>query len=130
MLFRSPLMNVAPSLYIIGASLLPSNKAATAEKIILREVEKLANIPPSRAEMERALNQLEFAFYSEINTNSGIANFLGEGETDLGRFEREFEFRDALRNVKPEQVRDAAARWLQAQKRVVITATPKAAAHP
>ena len=120
-----PLMNVAPSLYLVGATLQPGKSASEAEKRILSEIEKLAKKAPSQAEMSRSLNQLEFAFYSQLSTHSGIANFLGEGETDLGRFEKEFEFREALRKVQPKQVQEAARKWLSPDVRVTLIGKPK-----
>jgi len=120
-----PLMNVAPSLYLVGATLQPGRKAGDAEQRILREISLLAGKAPSKAEMSRALNQLEFAFYSQLSTHAGIANFLGEGETDLGRFEKEFEFRDSLRKVTPEQVQAAARKWLSPESRVTLVGKPK-----
>ncbi len=120
-----PLMNVAPSLYLVGATLQPGKSATEAEKLILVEIEKLSRKSPTASEMARALNQLEFAFFSQLSTHAGIANFLGEGETDLGSFEKEFGFREALRKVTPDQVRDIARKWLKASSRITLIGKPK-----
>ena len=123
--YAYPLMNVAPSLYIIGASLQSQHHAAKAEKIILSEIAKLSRTPPTSAEIERALNQMEFSFFEGLNSNSEIANFLGQAETDLGGFEKEFEIRSALKKVTAAEIQKAASNWLREKTRSTVVGTPK-----
>jgi zinc protease len=120
-----PLMNVAPSLYIVGAALQSGHRASEAEEIILNEISKLTWIPPTQAEIERALNQMEFSFFEGLNSNAEIAGFLGQAETDLGSFEREFEFRNALKKVSATDIQKVAGRWLRKQGRSTVIGTPK-----
>jgi predicted Zn-dependent peptidase len=118
-------MNVAPSLYIVGAALQSGHRASEAEEIILNEISKLTWIPPTQAEIERALNQMEFSFFEGLNSNAEIAGFLGQAETDLGSFEREFEFRNALKKVSATDIQKVAGRWLRKQGRSTVIGTPK-----
>lgn len=114
-----------PSLLIITANLQKGHKATDAEKVILKEFEKIQKTLVSDAELEKSKNQLLFEFYKELQDPGKKAHFLGLYETLLGDFTRGLETIEQLSTVTPEQVREVANKYLKPNNRTVIYGVQK-----
>jgi zinc protease len=92
------------------------------------EMEKVRKEPPTRGELERAVNKAESSAIFGLEPVGGFGGraaslnhyYFETGDPgyfpeDIGRY----------RKVKPEDVRDAAARWLKKDARVVLTVMPR-----
>lgn len=114
-----------PSLFIVGANLQSKKKAAQAESVVLRELDKLRKEPVSEQEIQRAKNLIEFGFYEAQSTNDDKANFLGRYEALAGNFQAGLsEFRK-VKDVTPADVQSVVNKYFAAQSRTVITGVPK-----
>jgi predicted Zn-dependent peptidase len=89
-------------------------------------IDSLSKTPPTEDEMEKAKTRLEFDFFNGLNSNDEIANLLGEGETDLGAFEKTFELRTKVNKVTAQEVSQAARKWLNPNSRNTVIGQPKA----
>ncbi len=114
-----------PSLFVIGVDLQKGRKAAQAETIILREIERLAKTPVSETELERARNSSSFEFYSGLNTHSQIARFLGAYEALAGNFELGINIQKQSMTVPASVISQITRKYLSPNNRSVITGVPK-----
>ena len=114
-----------PALFIFGATLQKDQKANAAERVILREIERLGRegIPPK--ELERAKNLVAFDYFSGLESNSEKARFAGHYESQMGGVERGPEYYQKLQAVTADQVRDVARKYLGEARRNVIVGLRK-----
>ncbi|GEJ58674.1 M16 family metallopeptidase [Anaeromyxobacter diazotrophicus] len=106
----------------------------TVEKLlgeIDQEIERLKREPPQPEELERAVNKTESGAVFSLEP---VGGFGGRAATlnrywfqtgDPGYFPKDIA---RYRQVTPEDVRAAAARWLKKDARVVLTVKPRATA--
>jgi zinc protease len=120
--------NEDPSLFIIAVNLQKGKKAAQAEAVVNREIQRLLRDPISDREMERAQNRLNFDFYSGLSSNYEKARFLGYFEATANDFKKGIEFRKQVTQVSPADLQTAVKTYFVPDNRTVITALPKAAA--
>lgn len=114
-----------PSLFIFGCSLQDKMKSYLAEKVIVRELLRLAQEEVSSSELERARNAISFNFYSSLESNPDIATFLGETESQLGGVEKGLQsYRKQIAVTAP-QVREVARKYFSDEKRSVIIGLKK-----
>jgi zinc protease len=117
--------------FLIVATPKPGQSVEKLVKEIDQEIDRLKREPPNAVELERAVNKTESAAVFSLEP---VGGFGGRAATlnrywfqtgDPGFFPKDIA---RYRNVKPEDVRDAAARWLKKDARVVLTVLPKATA--
>jgi len=114
-----------PSLFLLGASMQDKMKANLAEKVILRELDRLSNEEVSQLELERARNLLSFEFFSSLETNPEKAQYLGHYESQRGKVEKGLELHKRRLAVTSQQVREVAQRHFLPQRRSVIVGLKK-----
>ena len=114
-----------PSLFIIGVNMQKGKKASQAENIILREIKKLANVPVSNEELQRAKNKINFSFFEGLGSNYDKAAFLGHYEAVQGDFHEGLRHHSQVQKVSTDQVRAVAAKYLNPQNRTVIAGIQK-----
>lgn len=109
----------------IMATARPGHDLEELDRVILEELQKISNEPPSQRELDRILNQYETGFLEGLESVGNKADLLNEYlyytgtpdyfNQDLARF----------RNLKPADLSAAAKRWLQANARVVLSVVPQ-----
>lgn len=114
-----------PSLYLISVDLQKGKSAVLAEGIIMRELDKLAKTPISKAELSKALNQLEFDFYQNFGENDSKARFIGKFESVFGDYEKGLEFRNRIMQVAPADIQKMVKKHFTASNSVIIKGVPK-----
>jgi zinc protease len=116
------------SFFQIVATAAPGRTLAEVERAITKEIAAFIERGPTGAELERCLAQAEAHFLFRLQTVGGFGGksdqlnaynmFLG----DPGYFEKDLE---RYRAATTEQLRRAAAEWLQPNKRVVLSVVPR-----
>jgi zinc protease len=116
------------SFFQIVATAAPGRTLAEVERAITKEIAVLIDRGPTAAELERCLAQAEAHFLFRLQTVGGFGGksdqlnaynmFLG----DPGYFEQDLE---RYRNATTEQLRRAAAKWLQPKTKVVLSVVPR-----
>jgi len=117
-----------PGLLEVWVAMRPGRTADDALEVLDNELRRLALDGVAAAELQKAQNRLELAFWTAMETASGRAEQIGFYQTVLGdvaQLERRFE---ALRRVGPDDVQRVAARYLVPRRRTVIRVMPGAAA--
>jgi zinc protease len=112
----------------IVATAAPGRTLAEVERAIARELARFVKDGPTDPEMERGRAQAEAQFLARLQTVGGFGGksdqlnayntYLG----DPGFFERDLE---RYRRATAESLRDAAARWLVPNARVVLSVVPR-----
>jgi len=100
-------------------------RARDAWRVISQEIQRFAREGPRASEMLRARNHLEAAFRRSMASAESRATQIGALEVVAGDFRRAFRFVEALSRVTPEEVRQAAARWLNPDRAVVVVGQSK-----
>ena len=118
-------------MFMIVATPKPGQKVAKLLAEIDEEIERLKREPPQPVELERAVNKTESGAIFSLEP---VGGFGGRAATlnryyfqtgDPGYFGKDVA---RYRKVRPEDVRDAASRWLKKDGRVVLTVLPTATA--
>jgi len=116
------------SFFQIVATAAPGRTLAEVERAITKEIGTFIDRGPTAAELERCLAQAEAHFLFRLQTVGGFGGksdqlnaynmFLG----DPGYFEQDLE---RYRAATTEQLRRAAAKWLQPKTKVVLSVVPR-----
>ncbi len=121
------------STFVVMATPKPGQDVGRLLAEIDQEVEKLQREAPTAGELERAVNKAEA---SAVFSLEPVGGFGGRAATlnryyyatgDPGYFPRDV---GRYRQLSPEDVREAAARWLKKDARVVLTVLPGPAGPP
>jgi zinc protease len=116
------------SMFLVVATPKPGQTVDRLLAEIDEEIEKLKKTPPDEGELQRAVNTTESRAIFGLEPVGGFAGraaslnryYFETGDPgffpkDIGRY----------RKVKPEEVREVAARWLKKDARVVLTVMPR-----
>ncbi len=114
-----------PSIFTIVVNLQKGKKAAQAEAVVNREIQRLFREPIPTREMERAQNRLSFEFYNGLSTSYEKARFLGYFEATAKDFQKGIEFRKQVSAVTPAEMQQAVKKYFVPENRTIITALPK-----
>ena len=114
-----------PSLLMMSASLQKGRKAAQAESVILKEIERLTRELVSANELERVRNGMSYDFYEGLSNNYEKAEFIGKYETLTGSFENAITAFKQQMKVTPEEIQRVAKLYFAPSSRTVIVGVPK-----
>ncbi len=114
-----------PALFSVAAALNEGKSLRRLERVLLEEVERLADSPPSRAELNKAKRQLLALHSYGMAGPTDFAETLGYFEV-LDTAHRVYTFADEIAAVTGKQVQQAAAKYLHAHNRTVGILHPSA----
>jgi predicted Zn-dependent peptidase len=89
------------------------------EELVYEEIARLVAEGPSERELERVRNQVAAGNVRRMQSNLGLAFQLTESTSLWGDWRQTFRGSERLRDITPEDVRRAAARYLGAENRTV-----------
>jgi zinc protease len=115
---------IDPGLLMIEVNLQKGKTAPQAERVILKELDKLKNTPPSSEELLRAKNKYRAYFYHQLSSPYLKASFLGQTETVSGDFSRGLKRFEDVTHLTAAHIQAAARAWLTAASRIVIRGVP------
>jgi zinc protease len=116
-----------PGLYALWVQMRKGHRAEEAEAIIAEEMEALASRPPSEADLAKAKNRIETAFWRGLASSEGRATQLGEFEVVAGDYRKLLERAAEIARVTADDVQRAAAQYLTGRPRAMVIARPGAA---
>jgi len=114
-----------PGVFTVFAELAPGVRPERAERVLLAELEKVAEAGLGVAEVRRAQRLLRSSVLHELATHSGVAHALGQAEALLGDCRQAGRALEQYAAVGPRDVRKAAAEWLDPAARNVVTLVPE-----
>jgi predicted Zn-dependent peptidase len=89
------------------------------EGAVYEEVQRLKEVPPDEAELQRVRNQLEASNVRRLSANLGLALQLAQSASLYGNWEWTFSFNRAMQAVTPEDVRRVVRRYFREDRRIV-----------
>jgi zinc protease len=110
-----------PGYFAIGCILASGKKPEDAERALLAEVKRMQDEPVSKAELEKAVNQLVANQLRERETNSGKAFAIGSAVLLMGDSSRVNTDIDHLQAVTAADIQRVMKQYFSDTKRVVIT---------
>jgi predicted Zn-dependent peptidase len=116
------------AMVVFHLELKPDSDPAKVEKALYDELDRVAREGLTERELEKAKNNLQAHLLRELVTNGGRANALGTYELLLGSWKEGLGLRERYDAITREQVRKAAAKCFDANRRSVVTLIPSAPA--
>ena len=98
------------------------------EKVVVEELAKVKRDPPAARELERAVNQIESAFYNgleRVGGFGGVADQLNAYELYAGRPDYFAEDLARYTSLDPRDVQATANRYLRDDARLVLSVVPQ-----
>lgn len=108
-------------IFVLGAILASGKQPAEGERALLAELKKMQDAPVTKAELDKAVNQLVANALRERETNSGKAFAIGNAAVlvgDAGRVNTDIE---RLQSVTAADVQRVMKKYFTDTNRVVIT---------
>ncbi|HEX7957076.1 MAG TPA: insulinase family protein, partial [Pyrinomonadaceae bacterium] len=119
--FGSANLRQDTGLFVLGAILASGKQPAEAERALLAELKRMQTEPVSKAELEKAVNQLVAGALRERETNSGKAFAIGNAVIMLGDARRVNTDVERLQAVTAADVQRVLRKYFTDTNRVVIT---------
>ncbi|HSL22507.1 MAG TPA: pitrilysin family protein [Vicinamibacterales bacterium] len=116
------------SFFQVVATAAPGRMLTELERIIRNELQRFIAQGPEPAELERALAQAEAHFVQRLQTVGGFggkSDQLNAYNTFLGGPDFFAQDLDRYRTATPESIREAAARYLSLDSRVMLSVVPR-----
>jgi predicted Zn-dependent peptidase len=108
-----------PNLFTIDATPRAPHGTDDLERAIRSELQRIADEPPSLAEVRRVQIQVESGRVRRLRSNLGLAFQLASSASALGDWRATFELADRLSQVTPSDVQRVAARYFTDQNLTV-----------
>jgi len=89
------------------------------EDAIYRELERLANEPVKKRELQKVLNKMEADFIRGLRSNSGLAYHISNYETLTGDWRYMTRYLDEVKKVTPKDIQTVARKYLIKKNRTV-----------
>jgi zinc protease len=112
-----------PGIFVLGAILASDKKPADAERALLAELKRIQDEPVTKAELEKAVNQLVASALRDRETNSGKAFAIGRAAVLVGDARRVNTDIERLQSVTAADVQRVMKKYFTDTNRVVITYT-------
>ncbi len=119
--------NALGSMFLVNATAREGHSLSELEKAIAEEIAKIKNEPPATRELERAVNQIESAFYSALERVGGFggkADRLNLYEFYTGRPDYFAEDLARYTSLDPRDLQSAARAYLKDDARLVLSVVP------
>jgi len=121
--FASANLRQDPGIFVLGAILAGGKKPAEGEAALLAELKRMQNEPVTKAELDKAVNQLVANALRERETNSGKAFAIGNAAVLVGDVRRVNTDIERLQAVTAADVQRVMKKYFSDSNRVVITYT-------
>ena len=119
--FASANLRQDPGLFVLGAILAGGKKPAEGESALLAELKRMQTEPVTKAELDKAVNQLVANALRERETNSGKAFAIGNAAVIVGDVRRVNTDIERLQAVTAADVQRVMKKYFTDTNRVVIT---------
>jgi zinc protease len=121
--FGSANLRQDAGLFVLGAILAGGKQPAEGERALLAELKRMQDAPVTKAELDKAINQLVASAMRERETNSGKAFAIGNAVIMLGDAKRVNTDVERLQAVTAADVQRVMKKYFTDTNRVVITYT-------
>ena len=119
--FASADLRQDPGIFVLGAILASDKKPSDAERSLLAELKRMQDEPVTKAELDKAINQLVANQLRERETNSGKAFAIGYAAAVVGDPARVNSDIARLQAVTAADIQRVMKKYFTDTNRVVIT---------
>ncbi|HZB45943.1 MAG TPA: pitrilysin family protein, partial [Pyrinomonadaceae bacterium] len=119
--FGSANLRQDTGLFVLGAILASGKQPAEGERALLAELKRMQDAPVTKAELDKAVNQLVANALRERETNSGKAFALGTAAVIVGDLKRVNTDIERLQAVTAADVQRVMKKYFTDTNRVIIT---------
>ncbi len=116
---------IDPFLFAVHVKPRPGADLDRIEAVVEEELDRLRAEGISERELEKALNIIRSNFYAGLQTISGQADLLGNAELLYGSYEQAFTIMQRYDGLRPDKVKEAAARYFAPDKKTVGKLIPQ-----
>ena len=113
------LANRYPSLFLVAGAPKAPFTNEQLDEAMMEEIENLKNNPPEQWELDKILNNYEADMVKQMESNEGIGMNLALSNQIIGDWKFDWDLAEKLRKVTPEQVSEAARKYLTRSNRTV-----------
>lgn len=113
------------SIFSIEYIPIPGHSLDEIQAVVAEEIAKIQNNPPSKEEIERAVNKIESNFYSNVELCSEKADMLNSYYVHFGKPDSFAADLDRYHRVTPQSVSECAKGCLDLENYVEITVVPE-----
>ncbi len=110
-----------PNLFVIGAVPRSPHTCAEVEQALYAQLEEIKDAGVTDEELQHARKRLRADRMHRLRTNQGLASMLTHFEVVTGSWEYLLDYDEILQSITAAEVKSAAADWLNAENRSVIT---------
>lgn len=118
-----------PGVFVISLELKPGADPAKTEAALYEQLGHIAREGLTERELQKAQNNLSAMMYRELSTNNSRAHSLGNAEVMLGSWKEGLALPLRYEAITSDQVKAAAAKYLTADRRSVVTLVPTEETH-
>ena len=113
-----------PSLFYVSASPKAPHTLEELETAIWTEIDRLKAEPPTARELERVINNYEADMIKQLEGSPELSGSLANNQQILGDWKFDWELMARMREVKPEDVTNAAKKYLKRSNYTVVFLRP------
>ncbi len=117
--------NADPGIFTVMGTMKPGQSTIGPTQVILDEIESLKANLVSEAELQKAKNQTMMDYMESLTTIDGKAQALAINEIIFGDYKHLYSDLERYNQVKVQDIRNVAKKYLQPQRRVVGILEPK-----
>lgn len=110
-----------PQLFTIEAAPRTPHSTAEVEAAVYEELNRLAEAPPTEAELQGVRNRIEAENVRRLTTNMGLAFQLAGSAAGTGDWRTTFRFASRLQQVTPADIQRIVRRYFTPENRTVAT---------
>ncbi|MEK7288522.1 MAG: pitrilysin family protein [Elusimicrobiota bacterium] len=114
-----------PNLFLVLGYPRNPHDALSLEKAVDAEIEKIKKTPPETWELDRVRNNMEAGLVNTLDENEGIADTIGMNETLYNDWSYSWNLLQEFEKMKPEDLRQAAAKYLTRENKTTGYVTKK-----
>ncbi len=109
-----------PSLFIIQGAPKEGFTNEDLDKVLLEEIEKIKNTPPTEWELQKVINNYEVSLITQLESNEGFSNSLASNDRLLGDWKLPWKQLEDIRKLKPQDISEVAKKYLKEDNRTAV----------
>ena len=114
-----------PGMFLISAELKKTEDLAEVSKLIIEEIQKIANGEVTKEELDRVITNIESEKLYSTQTVDGLASRLGFLKYSMGDLKFDIEYLEQVKSVTADTLRRLAQEYLTSERMSLVLFQPK-----
>lgn len=108
-------------IFFIMGEMIDKNKSKSFEKSLLKDFKNFCSTKITERNVQKVKNQYLLGFYKDLETNAGVARYLGTIESYIGDFTKYTDEIKTYQSIKTSEVKEACDKFLLSQNHYYMT---------